>query len=182
MKLSEPSDSDIKFIHSSLNKQFPTIPFQKILTNYTLLSTNKKEYFILSSNMAREYSNLKNIDKYLRHIGIYFGRTRKEFGLALESLDFIVQNITKDILVENSIRLTSSESKKFLYGKSQSIKKNKFKNDSIDILEKKKLILDELGDVIGIGIIKVIKEVLELHPIVDLGQYLRSENTGMFGK
>ena len=165
MKLTEPPASELELLFMSLNKQFPTIPFKKLLSNYTLLASNKKEYFILSSDIAREYSNLKNIDKELRHIGIYFGRTRKEFGLSLETLDFIAQNIPKKILIENALHLTANETKKFLYGKSQIIKKIRFKNVSFKISEKKKLILDELGDIIGIGVIKAIKDGMELNSI-----------------
>jgi ribosome biogenesis protein Nip4 len=44
----------------------------------------------------------------------------------------------------------------------------------------KKLILDEFGDIIGLGSIKMVENDIQIFPIVDLGEYLRSEDSGMF--
>ncbi|MHA1992245.1 MAG: hypothetical protein ACW981_14270 [Candidatus Hodarchaeales archaeon] len=180
MILRHPATDEIDKMLRSLENQFPMMNFRGFLADYEVLLNKRNEYFILEQNIYEEYKKLKNIENSLRSIGIYFGRMRKEFGLALEALDILVQKISRDALIKSSIKLNSGQSKTFLYGKR--VTKKKFSNKELfskEILTKR-FVLDEHGDVLGIGVIKRSEDSILINPIVDLGQYLRSEDSGMF--
>jgi ribosome biogenesis protein Nip4 len=178
--LRHPTTDELDKLLRSLENQFPIINFRGFLTDYEVLLNKRNEFFILEQIIYEEYKKLKNIENSLRSIGIYFGRMRKEFGLALEALDLLVQKISRDALAKSSIKLNSSQSKTFLYGKQ--VTKKKFSNKELYSRENimKRFVLDEHGDVIGIGVIKRRDDSILIDPIVDLGQYLRSEDSGMF--
>ena len=116
--------------------------------------------------------------KKIKYAGIFIGKVRRNFGLSIESLNFLQPYIMRYIIIRGKTL------QKFLYGKTITITMDK---SSIDNLELQKIIvMTPEKQPVGIAGFTILEEQydqkinnisLKLDPITDLGMFLRKERT-----
>ena len=147
-----------------------------IIENSNLIKLNSGIWLISDEilDFIRDEKIIENFNKNIKYCGIFLGTFRKKFGLSLESLYFVKDEIQKYVILKGKTL------QKFLYGKTVQVKLNK---SWISNPEYKKIIIVNSEKIpVGIGQFKIVETidentvVLEIESIVDLGFYLRKES------
>lgn len=162
----------------NLSKQFSAINFRALLQEYTLYKAPKNHIYLIPVCLAQELQKFSDLAPVLRHAGIYFGRMRNDFGLSFEAL-FLFQKFYTELISHNqAVKLDSKQVKRFLYGKDVMLADNSRKY----IPHSKLFIFDEYDEIIGLGEFIKIENETYIHPVVDLGMYLRYQDKKTFKK
>lgn len=178
MKLIPATTELEKDILASLSKQFPAMNFVSVFEEFKLYTTPKNHIYLIPIHKVQEFQNFLNLESVLRHVGIYLGRMRNEFGLAFEAL-FLFQKYFSSLIANNqAIKLNSKQVKRFLYGTDVILMEDSIYN----ALNIKLFVFDEYNEIIGLGMLIKHGKELFLHPIVDLGMYIRLQEKKAFIK
>ncbi|MFX1589393.1 MAG: PUA domain-containing protein, partial [Promethearchaeota archaeon] len=149
-----------------------------ILLNSPIIKSNHLPIYLIKPRQ-NELIQLKQLTSYLSSIGLYFGFIKKGFFfLSLEGAEFLYRN--KHILEKNQIIVTIQAEKSILYG--NNILKKMLSNFSMELkINDLVIVLNELKEIIAIGIIKVngndfynleSDDIIALN-LIDKGYYLR---------
>ena len=151
----------------------PSIP--KIFENNIIISLSSG-LWLVSTEIYNYIMNTVGEDiqiKFLRYSGIYLGSIRKQFGLSLESLYFIKNDLKRFII------LKGKQLQKFLYGRTVVVEVDYLDDSSYS----KIVIVTQEKEPVGIGKISILERnvnrnlTIEISSIVDLGLYLRKEDS-----
>ena len=125
-----------------------------------------------------EAVNSDELTKSLKYAGIFIGKIRKNFGLSVESLQYLKPFIKRYIIIKGKTL------QKYLYGKTITITASQKHLDNLEF--QKIIVMTSEGDPVGIShftILETRKEnneiiySLKLEPITDLGMFLRKERS-----
>ena len=144
-------------------------------------STTQKDYpsiYLITSEQQKSFNKI-NIINRIYAAGLYFGFLKKGiFYFSIEGVEYLCKNgIFTDF---KQLHLTKGGEKAFLYG--NNILKKMVRKSLANLNEKDfLLILNDIGEIVGLGISRVNNEILSnLKPsdvyainIKDKGQYLR---------
>ena len=179
MKLEVLASEQLTHFLAEINREFEPINFSKVVHGYQMANTNRGDYYLLSNDIADDFFSLKLTERALVHAGIFFGHKGARFALSLEVVDFVYLTLTPSEKERICVKVTAEQAKGVLYGNSvEGVLLDSQITDNWRP-EKRYIMVDDVSDPIGIG--RLLKdETWRLVPIVDLGQYLRSEDKGMF--
>lgn len=116
--------------------------------------------------------------KRLKYAGIFIGKIRKNFGLSIESLQFLQPYIKRYVEIKGKTL------QKYLYGKTITITVNQNHLENLNL--QKIIVMTPDGEPVGISHFTVLETKteneellisLKLEPITDLGMFLRKERT-----
>ena len=136
--------------------------------------------WLVSPEQISYLESIKDHDllKSLKYAGIFIGKVRKNFGLSVESLQFLQPYIKRFVIIKGKTL------QKYLYGKTITITVNEKDLNDLDL--KKIIVSTPEGIPVGISkftILETRKENnetihnIKLDPITDLGMFLRKERT-----
>lgn len=136
--------------------------------------------WLITPEQSSFLESIKDHDllKSLKYAGIFIGKVRKNFGLSVESLQFLQPYIKRFVIIKGKTL------QKYLYGKTITITVNDKNLHDLDL--KKIIVTTPEGVPVGISkfiILETRQEnnetlySLKLDPITDLGMFLRKERT-----
>ncbi|MFX0180736.1 MAG: PUA domain-containing protein [Candidatus Hodarchaeota archaeon] len=168
------SQISLRFI-SLLDEQFYNL---YILLKSPIIKDSQLPIYLIEPKQ-NDLKQLIQLASYISSIGLYFGFIKKGFFfLSLEGAEFLYRN--KYLLEKNKIIINIQGEKSILYG--NNILKKMLSNFSMELrINDLVIVLNELKEIIAIGIIKVDgKDIYNLESddiialnLIDKGYYLR---------